>query len=254
MCRTFSYTLLITWVLLTISCKTQFVQKSYETNNISISENAAEVDSQLVQLYSPFKRILEKDMQRVISVSDKEMVKDKPESALTNLLADLLMVEGSKNCTDLGFSFIPDFAIQNYGSIRVPLPKGEITVGNIFELMPFENELVYVKLSGKQVARLISFLIEEEESCISGIRLKIKDKTATEIKIGGKPLVLGNFYWIATSEFVAEGGDDFIIFKEKLDIKQSGIKIRDAIISYLEERQQKGELISVIPDGRIYYE
>ncbi len=252
--RSFTYTLLITWVLFAVSCKTQFVQKNYETKNISVSETLNSLDNNVVQLYSPFKKMLEEDMNRVISNSDKEMVKAWPESALTNLLADVLMVEGEKNCIDSGFNFIPDIAVQNYGSIRIALPMGNLTVGNVFELMPFENELVYVKLSGKQVAELISFLIEEEESCIGGMRLKIKDKTVSDIKIGNKPLVLENFYWIVTSEFVADGGDGFVIFKERLELKHSGIKIRDAIISYFEERQKIGELISVIQDGRIYYE
>jgi len=252
--QSFSYALLITWIFIAVSCKTQFVQKSYETKNISVTENVNELDDDIVAIYKPFKEILDKDMHRVISKSNAEMVKDRPESLLTNFLADLLLEEGIKNCRQLDVGFIPDVAIINYGSIRVPIPKGEITVGNIFELMPFENEMVYLKLSGEKMKELISFLIQEEENSIAGLRVKIKDGIPTEIKIGSEPFNPTKSYWIVTSDYLAEGGDDFVVFKSRVDFVQSGVKMRDAFISYLENLYEQGKIISAKLDGRITYE
>ncbi|HSM47448.1 MAG TPA: hypothetical protein VK872_06490, partial [Draconibacterium sp.] len=57
--------------------------------------------------YLPFKKILEKDMQRVISFSENEMVKGKPESGLTNLLADLILDEGQKEAIRMNLKIEP---------------------------------------------------------------------------------------------------------------------------------------------------
>ena len=90
--RSFTYTLLITCALLLYSCKTQYLPATIETSNISVSESLNGLDNQVVQLYLPFKKILEKDMNRVISVSGMEMQKGRPESYLTNFLGDLLFL------------------------------------------------------------------------------------------------------------------------------------------------------------------
>ncbi|HRX10360.1 MAG TPA: hypothetical protein P5210_01860, partial [Draconibacterium sp.] len=65
MVRSFSYTLLITWILLSVSCKTNFTATKTDAQNISVSENTLPVDSQLVEQYLPKKKILEKDMKGV---------------------------------------------------------------------------------------------------------------------------------------------------------------------------------------------
>lgn len=92
--QTISYLLLITCTIFIFSCKTQFVQKSYEIENVSVSEEVGTMDSTIVKLYMPYKNILEKDMNRVLAVSDEELTKGKPESLLTNFLGDLLLEQG----------------------------------------------------------------------------------------------------------------------------------------------------------------
>ena len=89
--RHFSKLLLITSVVIAFSCKPNLILKEVKTKNLTVAENVSPLDIQIVLQYLPYKNILEKDMQRVISFSEKEMVKGKPESGLTNLLADLLL-------------------------------------------------------------------------------------------------------------------------------------------------------------------
>src|SRR5690606_13166251 len=118
-----------------VSCKSNYTIVKTNTQNISVSENENPVDSQVVRLYLPYKKILERDMKRVISKSEVNLVKQKPESGLTNLLADLLLNEGQKYVEENKLQINPEVSFFNYGGIRTSLPKGEITVGNIFELM-----------------------------------------------------------------------------------------------------------------------
>lgn len=247
----FSYTLLITWVLIAVSCQTHFIQKSQGGQNIIVSEEANTLDSSVVQLYSPYKDILERDMTRVISFSEVEMTKGKPESFLTNFLGDLLLVEGKKEAKRLGLEHIPAVSFFNYGGIRSIIPKGEISVGTIFELMPFENEMVFVEITGAQMQGFLNYVAQKGGDSLGGARFKISEGKAVEATVGGKPLKENDVYMLVTNDYVANGGDSVPVLKGSKQFVNSGRKIRDAIISNLEEMQKQNKKLSVKLDGRI---
>lgn len=252
--QSFSYTLLITWVLIIFSCKSSVELTSVKANNISITEDINPPDSQLIAIYLPYKTILEKDMSRVISYAETSMLRAKPESNLTNFLADLILEEGIKEAQNLNSDFQPVISFFNYEGIRSALPKGDITVGNIFELMPFENELVFVKFSGKQVKTFLDIMAENGGNSLGGVRFTISKNRANKIIIQGNNLEPENYYWMATNDYIADGGDGMDIFLEKMDYIKSGKKIRDIIISNLENRQKNEEKLNVKTDGRIKIE
>lgn len=159
--RTFSYALLITCFLLAVSCKSHYISTSVNTQNLFVSDKVTQLDSQVVRMYLPFKNQIEKDMKRVIAFSEIEMIKKKPESNLTNFLADLLLEEGIAVTQKNGLDAEPVVSYLNYGGIRTFLPKGDISVENIFELMPFENEMVYLQLSGSQLQEFFNIVAEK---------------------------------------------------------------------------------------------
>ena len=249
--RSFSYTLLITWFLIAISCQTNFIVKDYQAQNISISEAINPVDSQIIRIYQPYKDILDKDMNRVISISEIEMIKDKPESELTNFLADLLLEEGKQDATNLNQSFIPKISYFNYGGIRTSIPKGEVTIGKIFELMPFENEMVFVQLDGSQVQQFFNAIAEKGGDSVGGATFIISDNQAKNVVIDGEKLNMEEKYWLVTNDYIANGGDGLAVFSHKLQIINSGKKIRDVIIKYLEDKQKEGVTLNAKLDGRI---
>ena len=251
MIRSFSYTLLITWILFTLSCKSTYISTGVKTQNITVSENANPLDSQLVFLYLPYKNILEKDMSRVISISEKEMVKGKPESGLTNLLADLLLEEGQKEVVRMNLQIEPVVSFFNYGGIRTWLPKGDITVGKIFELMPFENEMVFIQLTGEQLQQFYDIVAENGGSSVGGVRFIISNGKAKNIIIDGEKLEPESKYWMVTNDYAANGGDDLVVFTQRLELITSGKKIRDIIISNFEERKINGVNLTENLDGRI---
>ncbi|SHF32014.1 5'-nucleotidase, C-terminal domain [Mariniphaga anaerophila] len=252
--RSFSYIVLITWFLLAWSCKTQYVTTSLKKSNHEVVNAAVPLDSQLVSIYLPYKSVLEKDMSRVISVSEQEMVKDRPESSLTNFLADMMLKEGAEIAAGLNKDIRPDISFLNYGGIRTFLPRGEITVHNIFELMPFENEVVFIQLSGEQVQEFLNYVAENGGNSVGGIRFKISENKAANVEIGGKPLSEKELYWLVTNDYVAAGGDGFDVFTRRKEFVAGNVKIRDVIIAHLEKELDNGRQISAKPDGRIVYE
>ncbi len=250
----FSYLLLITWFAVAISCKTNFVTTSSSTQNISVSNHQTNTDSQLVQIYLPYKNILEKDMNRVISISEKEMVKKRPESYLTNFLADLLLEEAKIAAKTSQLKIEPSISYFNYGGIRTFLPKGEVTVEKIFELMPFENEMVFLQLTGSQIQEFLNQLAKKGGDCLGGVRFIISSEKAKEITINGIKLDFNKKYWLVTNDYVAEGGDGLEVFTQRLEMIKSEKKIRDVIINHLERKQKNGAMITAKLDGRITYE
>lgn len=251
MVRSFSYTLLITWILLSTSCKTNYVTTQTGTQNIPVSESVNLLDSQIVRLYLPYKGILEKDMGRVISKSEVELVKQKPESGLTNLLADLLLDEGLKFAVENNLQILPEVSFFNYGGIRTSLPKGEITVGKIFELMPFENEMVFIRLTGIQLQQFCDIVAAFGGESVGGVRFVISNRKAKNVFVNGEKLDTEKKYWLVTNDYSANGGDDLEVFAQRLEYIGSGCKIRDIIISNFEDRQKKGEFLTEKLDGRI---
>ena len=249
-----SHILLITWFLIAASCRAVYIPVDVQTQNISVSDSVNQLDSQLVHLYLPYKNILEKDMNRIISFSEEEMAKGKPESLLTNFLGDIVLEEATLIARKLKLDLTPQISFYNYGGIRTSLPSGDITVGKIFELMPFENELVFLQLTGTQIQEFMDWVADKKGESIGGARFVISNQKANNIVVQGKNLVPDAKYWVATNDYVAEGGDGLEVFTRNLQLINTGKKIRDLIIANLESKQKNGETLKADLDGRIKYE
>jgi 2',3'-cyclic-nucleotide 2'-phosphodiesterase (5'-nucleotidase family) len=142
----------------------------------------------------------------------------------------------------------------NYGGLRSSLPKGAITMRNIYELMPFENELVVVEIKGAKVRDLLNYLATKDGMPETGIRMSIKDNKAINASIQGVSFDESKSYLIITSDYLAQGGDEMNFFLDPIAYYPLGVKVRDAIIDYLKEQTQKGNTVSAQLDKRIYYE
>jgi len=235
-----------------LSCKTTLILDDINAGNIPNSQNITSIDSSVISLVMPYKDNLESDMQETIGFSTVELVKGKPESRLTNYLADLFLEEGKRYARKQALNFVPDVAYLNYGGLRTDLPKGKITVGKIFELMPFENEMVLLKLNGDQMYRLAEKIAENGGDCIAGMKMGIKNGQAADLEVTGSPFDPAKDYWIVTNDYVAAGGDNMEMFTHPLKYVKTGIKIRDCFIDHMKKNYQAGKKISPELDGRIY--
>lgn len=132
-----------------------------------------------------------------------------------------------------------DFALQNYGGLRLPsLAKGELTVGEVYELMPFDNQLVVLNLNGVVMKKLVDAIADKNGWPVSrGLSFVIEDRKATDILINGQPFDPSKTYRAAVPDYVANGGDQSDYLTD-LDQEESGVFIRDIIIEHLEELQE----------------
>lgn len=237
-----------------ISCRSGLLVRDIKTENISNSENLIPIDSSLIRLVEPYKNKLAEEMEEVIGTSIVELIKGKPESRLTNYLADLLLEEGRRYAKNNPSKPVPVMAYLNYGGLRTALPQGNITVRNVYELMPFENEMVLLKLKGVDVYAFAEKIARQGGDCVAGIKLGIDDQHISHLEIAGKQLDRNAVYWMVTNDYVANGGDDMQMFTNRLEYISTGIKLRDCMISYMKREYRAGKKIAPQLDGRIYPE
>jgi 2',3'-cyclic-nucleotide 2'-phosphodiesterase (5'-nucleotidase family) len=188
-------------------------------------------------------------MQVVIGQSEKALIKADLESTLGNFFCDAVMIETKKYLGN--DSLLLNAAVFNKGGLRNSLPQGNITIGNIFELMPFDNEVVLLKLSGSQIKDMVEKISEKGGIPVSGIRLFIKDNKPIQVTVNGQSFDESKYYWIVTSDYLANGGDNYNFFKNAIERKTTGILLRDMIITHCKTQTKKGVLIKSQLDGRI---
>lgn len=251
--RTIKRGLLITAVLgLVLACNPAYNLMSGDYRNQEISPEALSVDSVIVRIIVPYKEKLDAEMNHVIGFAQTDLFKGKPESGLTNLLADLILEEsiritGKQNVR-------ADLAFLNYGGIRTGIPQGEITVRKIYEIMPFENELVVIQLAGAEVQQFLDLVASRGGESLSGGRFRISEGKAIDVTIGGKPLDPAGKYWLATSDYVADGGDSYAMLQNSIQRINTSEKIRDVMIRYFDRTHAEGEITNPVTDGRIVNE
>lgn len=227
---------------------------SKKTSVASISEshiivNDNKIDSSIYKAMSPYKKTHDEQMYAVIAKSEGALVKSDVESTLGNFFCDAVIFETKKL---LGKdSANVDVAIFNKGGLRNSLPKGNITIGNVFELMPFDNEVVLLKLSGSQFKDMCYKIVEKGGIPVGGMRLTMKGTTPTDIFVKGKPFDETKDYWVVTSDYLANGGDSYNFFKNAKERKIMKVLLRNMIINYCEDLTKLEQTIKPTLDGRI---
>lgn len=137
-----------------------------------------------------------------------------------------------------------DAAIVNGGSIRSSMKKGEIVLGDVYTALPFMNSLVKVDLTGADVAELLERSAALPDGSggklqTFGIEYGHDDSKRTIKKIGGRDFDLRQIYSVATSNFLAAGGDGYMIFKEKgRNIDDSSLLVSDLVVNYIKEKKE----------------
>ncbi len=227
------------------SCNRHFTVSGNQYKEYAIDQSAG-IDSSLVKYYLPYKKQMDAEMNRVIGQTDQELTKTSdPETLIGDFFSDAILTEGLKKDPTI------QFTLSTKGGLRTSFPKGNITVSNVFELMPFENELVVLKLSGASVQKVIDFIVKSGGQPVAGIRMNIKDKKASDVMIAGKPFDINQSYNLLTYDYLANGAEGLEFLSEATERKNIDKKVRDALIDYINGLTSAGKTINTQLDGRI---
>jgi len=240
--------LLILICLLCSSCKRTWHVAEVDPDSYRFDRyNSVEPDSIIAAFIEPYKQELDKEMNQIIGEVGTKLTKRRPESTLGNFLADLIASQAEK-CSNVDI----DFAVQNYGGIRVPeVGIGPFPKSKAFDIMPFENLITIIRSDGRIVRQLFERIVETGIWPVSeSIQLTVEDEQLIDITINGQALEDADTYIFALPDYVANGGDQcvFLIGEQRIPCD---ISVRDAIINHIEELTLAGEQITATLTNRI---
>lgn len=204
-----------------VSCKSTFVLTQVSEKNIVINHDTP-IDTSIENLIKPYRAKLDSTMNKIIGKNAMAMEKAKPEGVLGNFVADLCLTWSARSDFQKA-----DVCILNHGGLRTSLPQGNITVGNIYELMPFDNTLVLLCLNGSQLNQAISYIVNTGGQPFSGMTI-FKGQGF----INNQPIAPNNHYWVLTSDYLANGGDNMQFFTEAEQRTETGILLREVILNH----------------------
>ncbi len=213
----------------------------------------AHPDAEAARFIAPYKSKVDSIMGPVVGSIAHDMTRQRPESELSNLLCDILVWGGK------AFGEEPVFSVYNMGGIRANLAKGNVTVGDVNEIAPFENKICFLTLTGEKVTELFQQIAHRGGEGLShGVRLVItKDGKLKNVTLNGEPVDPAKKYRIATLDYLAEGNDQLTAFKSGTDVvspKQKENNVRYIIMDYFREKQKQGETVSAKVEGRCVVE
>lgn len=227
------------------SCSSFYQPTSIQHTQYKI-EPALKKDSAMNVLLMPYTKDIHATMNKVIGTSAGTYNNNRPESEIGNFMADAY-----KAMAEEKFSRKVDAGFMNAGGIRSYFSKGNITVGKVFEIMPFDNILVLQEIKGGVLQTYLDKMAEDGGWPVSkGVTLVIRNKKATEVMINGKPLDPGTVYVVAHSDYIANGGGDCDMLKSIPQINR-GYLMRDAIIDYITALTREGKTIQPLIENRV---
>ena len=227
------------------ACKTPYSVVSNEAKRYKVEAGLTDTLTEVAQLLKPYRDGLNTEMNTVIGTAETDFIKVRPGGSLGNLVVDALFEKA------LEFDPKACNAICNYGGIRIAeLPKGPITTGKIFELLPFDNELVLLSVTGDVLQKWVALMdsaggwpirkpIQFQKSMDNQLYyndtlLVEKTNGNLNLEIRRVPIHSDSLYVIATNDYIANGGDQCTFLKSS-KCMHTGLLLRDVMIAYIKK-------------------
>ncbi len=188
-----------------------------------------EIDKSITELQA----VVEKGMDDVIGESNVFLSKNSvdAQNSIGNFTVDAMREE-----VDADFAFI------NLGGVRAEIPMGFITYRQIFNVMPFDNQVVTMVIDGTMLKKIIEARIvgSRHGMIISGGKVVYSRNRPdydriTKLEINGKPWQADKIYKVATTDFLLQGNAGLTILTTipETQVIHNEINLRDAMVNYV---------------------
>ena len=212
-------------------------------------------DEAAVKFLEPYKRVNDSIMGPVVGKVAHNMHPTRPESDLSNLMADILMWAAKD------YNETPVLAVYNMGGIRADLTKGIVTYGDVLDVAPFENRICFTTLTGETLMKLFRQIAHRGGEGVSkGVELVIKmdEKGETgelvSAKLNGQEIDPLAEYRVTTINYVLEGNDGMPAFlegKNSVAPEDASNNTRFLLMNYFRDKYARGEVVDAQVEGRI---
>lgn len=243
--------------MLMSSCATRHYQLTgvERTRIIIDSRYDQNPDQAAVKFLEPYKRVNDSIMGPIVGQVAHNMHPQRPESDLSNLLADIL-IWAAKDYNEQ-----PVFAVYNMGGIRSDLTKGDVTYGDVLDVAPFENKICFTTLSGEKLMEVFQQIAKRGGEGVSkGVELVIKMDEKGEkgellsAKLHGQEIDPQAEYRVTTIDYLLEGNDGVPSLRDGKDVvapRDDSNNTRFLIMNYFRDMQAKGMVVDSRVEGRI---
>lgn len=261
MTRKFFNHIFLVSLFIASSCKPKL--EAVETNNFPINETV-EADSNTNSWLNYYKDSLEKSMNVLIAKTSVSLESSRSKGImdptvqekgnLARICSDYVL-QNARNWSRNNDFPLPMFTVLNHNGFRNSISAGNITIGNVFEVMPFDNEIVLVQLSGSTTDSLFRYISSIGGSAVSGLSLTldVNNSQYTNALVGVNKFNSRQSYWMCTSDFLLEGGDGYTMFANAKQIIKTGILVRDALLEGFEREYERSKQINPQVQPRIHY-
>ena len=243
------YFVLILTVATFWSCaeKKLYVNK-VEGKQIPVTQALATTTA-IEEYIAPYREHIDADLNSILAIATENIDKKGTyQTKIGNLQSDITLASATKLFMMRETKSV-DICLLNNGGIRSIINKGNVTTRTAFELMPFENSLVVAALKGEQILEMIDYLIKEKKPHpLAGLTFTIdKNDVAKNILIQKQPLDPQKTYYVATNDYLYNGGDSMNFFQKATKMYDLDYKLRNVWIDYF----KAVDTIPVLTDIRI---
>ncbi len=210
-------------------------------------------DKAVRELVARYGERLRAEMRTVIGRAGQDLVKGLGGGSLGAFVADVIRRTAEQSTGEPVHA-----ALQNSGGLRRPIARGKITLGTIYEVMPFENQIVVLEISGETLLALLRHLVargnEQVTDAISGIHIVACRGELRAASLDGRPIDPHAVYRLATSDYLYQGGAGYAMLATARRVIPTGVTIRDALIAFIRSEQAAGREITASATDRFRLE
>lgn len=200
---------------------------------ITVFEDEFIPDPEIADTILAMQKIAEQGMDEIIGMASTYISREGNDAQ--NMIGNLVC-ESMLDATDADFSFL------NLGGVRGDLQNGPITYRNVFDVMPFENQVVTFDVDGIFLKNIIEMRVSGTRHGlrVAGVNV-VYNRTRedydriTKLLIGGKPWQSDNIYKICTTDFLLQGNAGLTMLTKipESNITRYEKSLRDCIVDYI---------------------
>lgn len=214
------------------------------------------LDEDIVEFLAPYRARVDSVNNRVIAFSALAMDNGDRNGPMANMTADIAYTYGSHKADSLRMADdkFPtlDFALMNVGGIRLDMPEGPVTEGQILSTYPFSNHLVLASIKGSDLMEALKVAAAKGGESVSGqINVLMgSDGNVREVLVGGYPLQPDKTYHYATIDYILGGNDDLVSLANSELLWRDDVEVSAPILDYIQRMGRLGLPINPDPRGR----
>ena len=200
---------------------------------IEVIDDGLSENNKMAELLAPYRQQASDIMSEVVGVAADTYEVGYPETPLTRLVAEMMLSEAQQTvCADV--------AISNIGGIRSTMYSGEVTVGDIYKILPFDNAMVVLQMRGSTLDSLATDIAVKGGAALAGMTFSVEsDTTAVDVMVGCEPIDPNKIYRVVTNDYLSWGNDGFKAMSRYESATALNVMLRDAMLHYIKVNDGK---------------